>query len=112
MYCHADDYKDEFVFIGAEDFCPGVVVKTTHKQIQHLVEVIKKETRKEMAQMFSRIWVSIKHTDIEKAFKEQGEMWGNLMDDIVLIYAYRWMLFNKPISIIKLPQDAEKFYTK
>ena len=106
-FCHSDDYKDEFVFIGAEDVCPGVLVKHRHKDLQGLMENIKKETKEEMAQMFKRIWVSIKQTDVDKAYKEQGEVWGNLMDDILLFYAYRWALFNKAIPIVKMPQDAQ-----
>jgi len=105
--CSSDDYTDEFVVIDASSVCPGVALKHPHKQLQQFVEDIKKETKKELATMIKRVWVVIKLTDVEKAFKEQGQAWGNLCDDILIFYAYRWVLFNKPIPIIKMTPAIE-----
>ena len=101
-FVSSDDYTEEFVVIDASDVCPGVAVKTQHKKIEQFIEDIRKETKEECAAMFKRVWAVIKLTDVDKVYEEQGMAWRNLMDDIFLFYAYRWVLFKKPIPIIKM----------
>jgi hypothetical protein len=107
-FIHSDDYADEFVVIDASDVCPGVAIKHPHKQLQQFIEDIKKEPKQEWARVFKRVWAVIKLTDVEKAYEKQGEAWGNLCDDIIIFYAYRWLLFNKPIPLIKMTPAIEE----
>ena len=100
---HSDDYTEEFVVIDASDVCGSrVAAKTPHKQFQQFIEDTKKKTKKECATVFKQVWAVIKLTDIDKVYEEQGVAWSNLMEDITIFYACRWVLFEKPIPILKL----------
>jgi hypothetical protein len=94
------DVKGKTIYISGKDvFLPSVIVKTTFKVF---VKQIKTTTKGEATHIFPLVWNNIKNVDVDKLYREQGEDWGNLMDDIVIYYVCRFILFKTPAPVIKI----------
>ena len=82
---------------GVDVGLPEVIVQTPSKQFNRMC----KTTSKADANLiFRRVWENIKKVDVDKAYAEQGEEWKDLLDDICLFYACRFVLFKKPAPVI------------
>lgn len=105
LYVNSDDYKEDFVFLNTRDIGLDIIVKTPHTEFQKLIEDCEKDTtQKAAAILFKQIWASIKMVTkdgTDKIFNVEPE-WSNLMDDIALFYACRWVLFKKPVPITQM----------
>jgi predicted CopG family antitoxin len=110
-YVHSDDYDKEYIFLDPDDVCKNVLVKMPHKEFQELIEDIKKEGKEVCATIFKRIWAKLKTTDVEKIVGDEPE-WEDLMGDIPVFYALRWVLFKKPVPLIRCSDVVEKMKTE
>ena len=89
--------KDGFIFVSGHDaFCPDVVVKTTPKELEEAMKISKDEAKI----VFLNVWRVIKHVNVDELYQRGGVAWSNFMNDIIIYYGCRWVLFNKPAPVI------------
>lgn len=105
LYMNSDDYKEDFVFLNTRDIGLDIIVKTSHTKFQKLIEKIEAENSLEYCKrIMVSIWIAIKKATkdgTDKIFNVEPE-WSNLIDDIALFYACRWVLFKKPVPITQM----------
>ncbi len=78
---------------------PDVVVETTHGAITESIQEFKKMGKQQSTAMLFRINESLQ-IDVNQAFAEQGPVWNNYCNDVVLHYTARAYVFNEPIPAI------------
>jgi hypothetical protein len=94
------DYKGKAIYISGKDvFLPDVVVQTSYDEF---IKLINTTDKRQATHIFPQVWDAIKNVDFDKVYKEQGKAWSNLMDDIVIYYACRFVLFKTPAPIIDM----------
>jgi hypothetical protein len=107
---NSDDYKEEFIYLNAIEIGLDIITKTPHKQFQEFLEHTERtETKENIKKLMVSVWVAIKEATkdgIDKVYNKEPE-WSNLMDDIFIFYALRWILFKKPVPLV-LPSDVDK----
>ena len=96
-----DLYVSDHIYLSTEELGLQVLVKTPHKEFEENLEKCEAEmSREQAAAVFKKAWSIIKKTDIDKIYDVQPA-WGNFCDDIVIFFAMRWILFKKPVPIVK-----------
>jgi hypothetical protein len=91
--------KGKILYISGRDvFLPDVIVKTDYDEFAKMI----KDVKHKASHIFPQVWNAIKKVDADKLYIEQGEDWGNLMNDIVIYYACRFVLFKTPAPVIKV----------
>ena len=103
-----DAYKGQDIYLSGKDvFLPDVLVKI---KMDKYVKLIDGMSKKEATHIFPQVWKSIKDIkkeDVDRLYKEQGEAWSNLMDDIPIYYACRYVLFKTPSPVVYMDGKAE-----
>jgi hypothetical protein len=90
--------KGKTMYISGRDvFLPDVMVKTSFDEY---VKFIKRTNKREANHIFPQVWNNIKNVDTDKLYREQGQAWSNLMDDIMIYYACRFILFKTPAPVV------------
>ena len=82
---------------GADALLPDVIIQTTMEQIEDMINTTTKEDAK---MIMSQVWNAIKNVNVDAIYAEKGQAWSNLMDDILIFYTCRFVLFNMPMPIV------------
>ena len=97
------------VLVSASDaFHKNVVVRTTKQAICELILIMKKDKEDFLRHLFVRLSKSIQNANSHELYKKGGVEWRKFMDDILLYYACRFILFNKQMPISTDPQLIEQ----
>lgn len=85
---------------GCEATHDNLLVKTTHEEIENLVEEYTKNG--EARDHFPKIWANIKNIDTDKLWADgTKQQLADFNNDIVLFYVCRFVLFKKSIPLAK-----------
>lgn len=100
-----NNIPDKLMISGNEINLPDVAVKTTKKELEKCFAMMPNVNVK---RVFINSWNAIKQfgpDDMARLYNEQGKDWQNLMQDIIIFYCARNILFGKPIPIIPIDQQ-------
>ena len=98
------DYKGKTILLSGKDvFLPDVCVKI---EMDNFCKMIETTSKDEAALIFPQVWKSLKNVDTDKLYREKGEAWDNLMDDIPIFYACRFVLFKTPAPVAILTENT------
>ena len=101
LYFISNLYVDEHIYLSTKELGLDVLVKTRHKDFEEMLEKCEAEmTREDAARIFKKVWSVIKNTDVDKIYDVQPA-WSNFCDDIAVFFTVRWILFKKPVPIVK-----------
>lgn len=94
----AEFAKDkDCIFVSGKDIMfPDVVVQTSHKGLEKLLDESKDDARS----VFPVVWKAIKNVNVDALYNAGGEPWQDFMDDILIMYACRFHLFGMPIPVL------------
>jgi hypothetical protein len=88
----------ERIFLSGKDcFLPDVLVSTTRKEIEDMVNTTSKADAKII---FPRVWNAIKKIDTDAVYRRGGADWNNLMNDVLIYYVCRYRLFGTPMPMV------------
>jgi hypothetical protein len=82
---------------GADCFHPDVLVSTTRKEIDDMMESISKDDARII---FPRVWNVIKNANSDTLYSHGGDEWTGFMNDILFYYVCRYKLFGKPFPAV------------
>ena len=82
---------------GRDAGLPEVIVEIKYEIID---KTVKGMNKRDASKAFKMAWDALKQVDVDKAYNEQGKDWENLMDDIIMFYCARLILFKIPIPAI------------
>jgi hypothetical protein len=97
IYILASDFSDEF-----KDFC----ATTTNQEVKECLEFFNKKSKKENEELLGKIGrnlMSYNKEQLTKHYEDKTVEWDNWVGDLVLFYCCRFVLYNKPIPILKKP---------
>lgn len=110
-YVTTDDLKNE-KFIILTDFqgLEQLSVKTSNENIVNTIKHITKDSKDNKIKVFSSVLSSLLEYrwKVKELYEKGGVSWQNVLDDLVLYYCYRAILFNKAIPIISINDFDEK----
>lgn len=92
----------QIILSGAECGHPDVAVATTTTKISKTFDWLSDKPDKP-AVVFASAWKAIKAVNADELYRRGGRAWQDLMDDIVIFYVARQMLFNKPVPVVQHP---------
>lgn len=112
-HIHSSDYEEEDIYLNTSDIGLDILVKGSHQAFQEFIADKEKNSFDKNAIIIKRVWGEIKKATKDGTDKiyEVEPAWSNLCDDIFIFYALRWILFNKPVPIVK-PSFAEQALAK
>lgn len=99
------DPHQRLQFSGIDAGFPELVVETTADSVSKQLKSLKRHLKQSKIQFFLTLKsiekaLSIaKEKDFLTMYEEQGEPWQNLMDDVMLYYCSRFLLFKTPMPI-------------
>jgi len=97
----SSEYIGEYIWLNTAELNMDILVKTPHKYFTEFLENCEATmSREDAARMFKKVWAVIKKTDINKIYDVQSA-WSNFCDDIAIFFTLRWILFKKPVPIVK-----------
>ena len=95
----------EVVLHGHDAFHPDVLIRTTRKEIEDVMEAMADEGYAKWC--FRQSWDRIKKVNTDDLYKEGGAKWKDFLDDIVVYYCARYKVFGKPMPAVMDPQIGE-----
>jgi len=100
--------KNGFIFLDGAGAGIPVIVQTTPGTVEGMIN---KYSKKVCKKVFPQVWKALKKSDVHALYKEGGEAWTDLMDDILVFYVCRHKLFGTLFPCVvdpKLSSRAEK----
>jgi hypothetical protein len=91
------------IISGADCFHPDVLVSTTRKEIDDMMESTSKDDARII---FPRVWNVIKNANSDTLYSRGGKEWSDFMSDILIYYVCRYKLFDKPFPTISRADEA------
>jgi hypothetical protein len=97
----------QIIISGDDCGHPDVALATTTTCIEKTGDYLKLQHIKPAA-VFASVWKAIKAANSDDLYRRGGRAWKDFMDDIVIFYVARQMLFNKPIPIVDHPDMIKR----
>ena len=95
------DSNAEHIYLCTDELGLDILVKTDRYQFDRMLEICGAVMdREDAAHIFKKVWSVIKNTDVDKIYDVQPA-WNNFCDDIAMFFTVRWILFKKPVPIVK-----------
>ena len=95
------DSNAEHIYLCTDELGLDLLVKTDRNQFDRMLEICEAVMdREDAAHIFKKVWSVIKNTDVDKIYDVQPA-WGKFCDDIAVFFTVRWVLFKKPVPIVK-----------
>jgi hypothetical protein len=88
---------EHIIISGADCFHPDVLVSTTKKEIDDMMESTSKDHAKII---FPRVWNVIKNANSDTLYSRGGKEWSDFMNDIIIYYVCRYKLFDTPFPAV------------
>ena len=99
------EINGEVVLSGHDAFHPDVLIRTTKKEIEEVMEAM--DTMDKSKAYFRHSWERIKNVNTDALYLEGGAKWKDFLDDIVVYYCARFRVFGKPMPAVHTPEVKE-----
>ena len=99
------EMNGEIVLSGHDAFHPDVMIRTTKKEINEVIDEM--DTMDKAKHYFRQSWDRIKSINTDVLYAEGGKKWKEFLDDIVIYYCARFKLFGKPMPAVHSPEIKE-----
>lgn len=96
------EMNGEIVLSGHDAFHPDVMIRTTKKEINDVIDEM--DTMDKAKHYFRESWDRIKNINTDVLYAEGGMKWKEFLDDIVIYYCARFKLFGKPMPAVHSPE--------
>jgi len=97
----------QIILSGTECGHPDVAVATTTTKMAETFDWLIDKPDKP-AFVFACAWKAIKAANSDDLYRRGGRAWNDFMDDIVIFYVARQLLFNKPVPIVQHPDMIKR----